>query len=354
MDINPDRFESIFPTVLEDALSYAKSIHTPPEALSWLRKNITHNTTSGKHLRGLLIPNTYARTLSRPLTSPEYTLAAKLGWLVEFLQASFLVPDDIEDHDTFRRGKPSWHAIPGVGLKAINDAALLQSIVYSLLKRYLKGKSGWYVDVVELFQEVVFRTELGQMVDLVSVTSRSSRGRDGKGGVHGLTKGKCETIARMKTAYYSVYAPVAVGLYLGGVATGENLERMRGIAVRLGMYYQVQDDYLDSFGERGRLGKEVGRDIKDGKCSWLIVEALKMVDAGQRAVLEEWYGQGEGEGVERVQGVFREVGMERAFREFEEGVIGEVRRDVEGIDESSGLRKGIFVDIIDIMYRRDK
>ncbi|PYI04619.1 farnesyl pyrophosphate synthase [Aspergillus sclerotiicarbonarius CBS 121057] len=360
MEMNRERFESVFPTVLEDALGYAKSIHTPPEAISWLRKNITHNTTPGKHLRGLLIANTHAQILSRPLNHPEYLLSAKLGWLLEFLQASFLINDDIEDHDTFRRGQASWHAVPGVGLKAINDAALLQSIVFFLLKKYLKGvvggkgegKGGTYVEIVELFHEVVFRTGLGQLVDLIS--NSKSNSNSGSGDMDEMSKERYETIARMKTAYYTIYAPIAVGMYLGGVATEENLQTMKGIALRLGMYYQVQDDHLDSFGERSRLGKELGRGIKDGKCSWLIVGALGRVDELQRGVLEEWYGRGEPGAVERVQAVFREVGMERVFEEFEEGVMGVVRRDVAGIDERTGLRKGIFMDIINIMYRRDK
>ncbi|RAK98472.1 FPP/GGPP synthase family protein [Aspergillus ibericus CBS 121593] len=315
MEMDRERFAAMFPAVLEDALSYARSIHTPPEALAWLQKNITHNTTSGKHLRGLLIPNTHAHSLSRPLTSPEYTLSAKLGWLLELLQASFLIPDDIEDHDTVRRGKASWHAVPGVGMKAINDAALLQSIVFYLLRRYLKGTCRWYVQIVELLHEVVFRIGLG---------------------LNGISEGRCEVIARMKTAYYTIYAPVVVGMYLGGVGTEENLERMRRIALRLGIYYQ-----------------ESGRDIKDGKCSWLIVEALGRVNNVQRGVLE-CYGSGEPGAVERVQAVFREVGMKRVFEEFEEEFIERMRRDVADIDKSTGLEKGIFVDIMGIMYRRDK
>ncbi|PYH95080.1 terpenoid synthase [Aspergillus ellipticus CBS 707.79] len=83
--------------------------------------------------------------------------------------------------------------------------------------------------------------------------------------------GDCEVVERMKTAYYTVYAPVVLGLVMGGVATEGNLEVVRRVAVGLGRFYQVQDDFLDLFGDEAVLGKEMGRDVKQGKMTWLVV-----------------------------------------------------------------------------------
>ncbi|PWY88232.1 terpenoid synthase [Aspergillus heteromorphus CBS 117.55] len=365
--MNHERFKSIFPIILNDALDYARSFHASDEMLSWFEKSLTHNTTNGKHLRGLLIPNTLSHILSRPLASSEFISAAKLGWLLELLQASVLMCDDIEDGDVTRRGKASWHAVPGVGLRAINDAAMLESTVFALLKRYFRDLE-CYVDLVEVFHETVFRTGAGQMVDLISSLSGNGVGSGSGSGSEDVNGDVCsfagewgecvwERIGEMKTAYYTVYAPVVLAMYLGRVATEKNLERVRSVALRLGVYYQVQDDFLDIFGEQEVFGKELGRDIRDGKCTWLIAGGWGRADEAQKRVLREWYGCGDGGGraVEMVRGVFREVGMEEAYAAYEEEMLRMMEEVIADIEEgSSGLKKGMFTDIIHIMYKRRK
>ncbi len=56
---------------------------------------------------------------------------------------------------------------PNVGLIAINDAFILESLIYKFLKMYFK-QDAYYVDLLELFHETSYQTELGQLMDLLT------------------------------------------------------------------------------------------------------------------------------------------------------------------------------------------
>src|SRR3954467_6468411 len=99
------------------------------------------------------VPDSAPPLLGRPLTEDEYFHAAALGWMTELLQAFFLVSDDIMDSSITRRGQPCWYRQPNVGMVAINDAFLLESAIYLLLKKYFRSHPS-YIDFVELFHEV--------------------------------------------------------------------------------------------------------------------------------------------------------------------------------------------------------
>ena len=72
-----------------------------------------------------------------------------------------------------------------------------------------------------------------------------------------------------KTAFYSFYLPVALAMRLCGIspqASQDPCDVAASILLPLGMYFQVQDDYLDFAGTPEQIGK-IGTDIVDNKCS---------------------------------------------------------------------------------------
>ena len=82
----------------------------------------------------------------RGLSNKERVQSAALGWCIEFLQAFFLVADDVMDDSVTRRGQPCWFRREEVQLIAINDSFILESFVYKILKRYF-GKESYYPQV---------------------------------------------------------------------------------------------------------------------------------------------------------------------------------------------------------------
>lgn len=93
----------------------------------------------GKCNRGLSVVDSERILLDRDLSPDEYVNAAALGWMVELLQAMMLVLDDIMDASRTRRGKQCWYLLSGVGMAAVNDATMLESAIYMLLKKRFKN-----------------------------------------------------------------------------------------------------------------------------------------------------------------------------------------------------------------------
>jgi farnesyl diphosphate synthase len=283
--------------------------------------------------------------LGRDLTKEEYFHSATLGWLIELLQAFFLVSDDIMDDSKTRRGSPCWYLMPNVGMIAINDAFMLESSIYYLLKKYFRQEK-CYTDLLELFHEVTFQTELGQACDLLTAPENHVD-------LDNFSMDKYTFIVIYKTAYYSFYLPVALALHYAGLATPKNLQQAEDILIPMGEYFQIQDDFLDNFADPGVLGK-IGTDIQDNKCSWLVNQALQRCTAEQRKVLEQNYGRKDLEKEARVKALFDELGLESVYREYEEKRVGELREKIANVDESEGLKGAVFDEFLRKIYKRNR
>ncbi|KAH8799509.1 farnesyl-diphosphate synthase [Flagelloscypha sp. PMI_526] len=327
-----DRFLSLWPSIQTTLLEHLKSHNMPQTAIDWYSQNLAYNTPGGKLNRGLSIPDTVAVLYGRELTDEEYEKAGILGWCVELLQAYFLVADDVMDTSITRRGQECWYRREGVGMIAINDSFMLEAAIYHLLKVHFK-KESYYVDLLELFLETTFQTEMGQLIDLITADE-----------VHvDLDKFSLEKHSKIviyKTAFYSFYLPVALALRFAHIpdsyvspSTGKTIEPYKtslAILLPLGEYFQVQDDFLDATAPPEVLGK-IGTDIIDNKCSWCINIALQRVSPAQRKVLDEHYGKkpSGGESEQKVQAIYEEIGLKGIYEAYEKDVVRKLQSMIE-------------------------
>ncbi|GAP93148.1 putative farnesyl pyrophosphate synthase [Rosellinia necatrix] len=338
-------FESVFPKLEEDLLNWAKGYNLPEQYLTWYKNSLEENAVGGKCNRGMSVPDSVSLLLQRPLTEQEYFQASTLGWMVELLQAFFLVSDDIMDSSITRRGKPCWYRQEGVGMVAINDAFMLESAIYTLLKKHFRSHPA-YIDMVELFHEVTLQTELGQLCDLLTAPEDVVN-------LDNFSLEKYSFIVIYKTAYYSFYLPVALALQMLNIATPENLKQAEDILIPMGEYFQVQDDYLDNFGLPEHIGK-IGTDIMDNKCSWLVNQALKIATPEQRKILEDHYGKKDSAHEAEIKKLYNDMQLEKLYQDYEEKSVGELKTKINQIDESSGLKKEIFNAFLSKIYKRSK
>ena len=235
---------------------------------------------------------------------------------MEWLQAFFLVADDVMDGSITRRGAPCWYKHPHVTQdNAINDALFLEILIYKSLRRHFK-KSPAYVQLLELFIDTTFQTEVGQHID-----TNGTPYADGKRAPLDLSRftlDRYQGCVRYKTCYYSFYLSCALALaYCGYPPESDLYVKADAVTMRLGEYFQIQDDVLDAFAPPEVLGK-IGTDIEDAKCSWLVCKALELVTPEQKEVLVTHYGKHDPEGVEKVKALYRELGLEKIYEDYEE------------------------------------
>lgn len=253
------------------------------------------------------------------------------------------------DASLTRRGQTCWYKRPEVGLVAINDCFAIQSILFKTLRRYF-GDQRSYVALFDLFIDIKMRTELGQLYDLL--TAPSQNGCD----FTRFTDDMYMRIIKYKTAYYSFYLPVVATLVaLGQEELEEHLPSLEQVLIELGQFFQVQDDFLDCYGDPVTIGK-IGTDIQEGKCTWLILMALKSkkLSSEQKSLLEKNYGQRNVEAEKVVKSIYRDLDLESQFHKYEAQKEGEIRAlidELRGTNRKLGEVADLFASRI---FRREK
>ncbi|KAJ6516460.1 isoprenoid synthase domain-containing protein [Mycena sanguinolenta] len=347
------RFEATWPHIRDELLAYTTGVGMPAEAIEWHRKNLDYNVPGGKLNRGMAVVDTAEILKGVALDDDEYYKAAVLGWSVELLQALFLVTDDIMDVTITRRGRPCWYRAPGIGMNAINDAMMLESGIFFLLKKHFRNQP-YYVDLLELFQDTAYRTGMGQLMDLIAAPQDEVD-------LSKFSLDKYRLIVVYKTAYYSFYLPVTLAMHMSGVPAsymldGETVEPFKvalSILLPLGEYFQIQDDFLDFSAPFEILGK-VGTDIINNKCSWCVNTALAVATPEQRAILDENYGRKDATAEARVKEVFEAVGLREHYTKYEVDVYRRLVEMIAGITEGAErtLKREIFTSFLDKIHKR--
>jgi len=91
-------------------------------------------------------------------------------------------------------------------------------------------------------------------------------------------------IVKYKTSFYTFVAPIQASMLVAGMKDEKLFLQVESLMIQFGEYFQIQDDYIDCFGDPAVTGK-IGTDIIEAKCSWLFVQAMKMADEGQKKIL---------------------------------------------------------------------
>ncbi len=229
---------------------------------------------------------------------PEDALPAALS--VEVFHNFTLIHDDIMDQAPLRRGAPTvhnkWDENTGI---LSGDAMLIQA--YQCLEPY---QNELFVKLINHTSKTALEVCEGQQYDMDFETQKD------------VTISAYLKMIRLKTAVLVGHS-LKIGAWIGN-ASDQEAQLLYDFGVLLGMAFQIQDDYLDAFGDPKDFGKQVGGDILENKKTILYHEVMKSGNTKEKEALIQWHDTIEknNEKVIAVKGIFKSSGASIASQKL--------------------------------------
>ena len=230
--------------------------------------------------------------------NPEEALPAALS--VEVFHNFTLIHDDIMDQAPLRRGAPSvhnkWDENTGI---LSGDAMLIQA--YQCLETY---PNELFFKLIKHTSKTALEVCEGQQYDMDFETQKK------------VTISDYLEMIRLKTAVLVGHS-LKTGAWIGN-ASDQEAQLLYDFGVLLGMAFQIQDDYLDAFGDPKDFGKQLGGDILENKKTILYHEALKSGSTEEKEALIHWYDTSikNNQKVESVKDIFNSSGASKASQQL--------------------------------------
>lgn len=219
---------------------------------------------------------------------------------LEVFHSFTLIHDDIMDKSDLRRGKPTvWKKWNEQTAILSGDVMLIDSY-----KRIARAPVEALDSVLELFSGTAAQVCEGQQLDMDFENESCVQMED------------YEQMIGLKTAVL-----IACAAKMGALIAGADsafCQALYEYGYRLGMAFQIADDYLDAFGDEKVFGKPIGGDILNNKKSWLTVQA--MLKAPDRQALEDIMNREANSAEERkgkigaVKAIYCELGLDSQAR----------------------------------------
>lgn len=195
--------------------------------------------------------------------SGDYEKAMKPALGIEMFHNFTLLHDDVMDNSDMRRGRPTVHK------KYDSNAAILSGDTMLTLASKMIGEVDDNIlrKVNDTFNDMAIRVYEGQRLDMDFETAENINLND----YLEMIEGKTGSL---------LGAAVKIGALIGG-ASEKDADLMYEFGVMTGLAFQIQDDWLDTFGDPTSFGKAIGGDIKNAKKTYLYVAAFE--EGGQNA-----------------------------------------------------------------------
>lgn len=242
-----------------------------------------------------------------------------------------LLHDDVMDKSEMRRKRPTVHVKWNEATAILSGDAMLTMATQFMMR----GCDGNLGEILDLFNTTAMEIYEGQQFDM-DFESRVD-----------VTAEEYIEMIRLKTSVLLGCACKAGAIMAG--AGPDVCESFYDFGVWLGLAFQLQDDWLDTYGDPEVFGKKIGGDILNDKKTLLLITALERASADRRDELFSLFGNRGDDKIKRVMAIYGELDVESRCR----GLIEEYsRKAVDVIEmmplsaESKKFFKGIVGDAL--------
>ena len=257
-----------------DISHYQKEFLKYLEAKDWIKepKNLYEPIDyilklGGKRMRPILT------LMAADIFAKDFKKAMPAALAVEVFHNFTLVHDDIMDDAPLRRGRETVHEKWDISTGILSGDAML-ILAYQYFENY---DPVIFQKLAKLFSKTALEVCDGQQLDVDFETRKD------------VTIDEYIDMIRLKTSVL-----VAAALKMGAIVAETNEENANLIydfGLNLGLAFQLQDDYLDAFGDPKTFGKQIGGDIIENKKTYLYLKALQIAEAEDSKKLKNYYTQ---------------------------------------------------------------
>ncbi len=276
--------------------------------------------SGGKRLRPVLV------LLGCQMFSDDLNEALKPALGIELFHNFTLLHDDIMDKAFLRRNKPTVHIKWDINRAILSgDAMAIQANIFisSCHHKILP-------EVLRVFNKTALEVCEGQQYDL-NFEIRNE-----------VTVPEYMNMIKLKTAVL-LAGSLKIGAIIGG-SGGRQADLVYDFGFDMGMAFQLQDDYLDTFGNPETFGKKIGGDIMVNKKTFLLIVAKERANPQQLKELTSWYSNEDHDPEEKIAAVkkiFYDLEIDRLTREqvvlFSKKALLTLEKIDTGIDRKQEL-----------------
>lgn len=284
----------------------------------------------GKRLRPVLT------LMATEIFDVQYTKGLPAAAAVEIFHNFSLIHDDIMDNSPLRRGNQTVHEKWNVNTGILSGDAML-ILAYQYFEQY---KPEIFQALAKLFSKTALEVCEGQQWDI------DFENRD-----------DVTIVEYLKMIEYKTAVLVGAALKMGAIVaetSEENKELIYDFGLNLGIAFQLQDDYLDAFGNPETFGKQVGGDIIENKKTYLYLSTLEIVKPEEKEQLLHLYSIKPSDNtakINSVKEVFNTSGAAKATQEVIKCYTEKALKTLEEMDIKDEKKEVLRVFANNLMTR---
>ncbi len=253
---------------------------------------------------------------------------------IELFHNFSLIHDDIMDKAPLRRGLPTVHINFGESTALLAGDVMLVAAYEYLNKIHAAALH----PILSLFNKTAREVCEGQQLDM-DFEKRAF-----------ISMEEYVQMISLKTSVL-LAASLQLGAILGGGGQG-NQQHLYAYGKNLGIAFQVQDDYLDCFGDPEKFGKQVGGDILANKKTFLLIHTMEVANDTQKKELDILLQNNAADKVARVQQLYRDCGSDAWAASLKEKYSGIAMKHLEDI-AVLGARKQPLEELAGYLLMRE-